>query len=564
MPTVKEFQKQAQNKEKAYQHFISLGYSPEASAGIVGNLLYESNLNTTAEGDKGYKGGSSFGIAQFRGERLNRLKSMYGKDWNNFDNQLQFVEWELNNTHKKAGNLLRNTTDVHYAGQVFSDYYEIPAKKYNQNPDRRNKVEQVYQTLVVTPQNKNVIPVLTELPTPEKSFNFTSSEVKKIDIGVPPEKEAEQVLVEKQAEKEVGKYKPVEMEMQQQEFIQPRVQLQQEPEILERYAQVSQFLENPLMQRGGTFVNKSYQDSLYLYEENLRLQEEIRANPSLYINALNRIDNKNAGKVIDITDYDSNTIKGIRPISKTIFTSRVPNPIEGRPEIVSKVSVGNFKKPTSPYIAKTIEENLNLPQRAPEKNITNLNSIGIRSQEQIPVGGEATLKNQVRVPTSYDIQYSANRMNQGRGYYDQNNQQNVDLETALRAQAQAERANLYWAQKYGNSQNPNAIERLNTLQDEVIITPNYQEGGITNNRFIKKMQKGGQIPVSSQGVYTHPGQAVLVPTDGSITMKNINYPILGISQETGQRIMMMPGQEYFYPQTQNVLEIPQLQNYFNR
>lgn len=72
-----------------------------------------------------------------------------------------------------------------------------------------------------------------------------------------------------------------------------------------------------------------------------------------------------------------------------------------------------------------------------------------------------------------------------------------------------------------------------------------------------KYQQGGKIPVSSEGMYQYPNQEVLVPTNGAITMKQIPHDILGISQETGQQILMEPEQEYFFPNTQNVLEIPQ-------
>lgn len=69
-------------------------------------------------------------------------------------------------------------------------------------------------------------------------------------------------------------------------------------------------------------------------------------------------------------------------------------------------------------------------------------------------------------------------------------------------------------------------------------------------------QDGGFIPVSENGMYEYPNQKVLVPTSGNITMKEIEHPILGISQETGEQIMMQPGQEYFFENTKNVLEIP--------
>lgn len=72
-----------------------------------------------------------------------------------------------------------------------------------------------------------------------------------------------------------------------------------------------------------------------------------------------------------------------------------------------------------------------------------------------------------------------------------------------------------------------------------------------------QMYRGGQIPTSSQGLYEYPNQTVKVPTkDGRITMKNISYPVVGISAETGEQILMYPNQEYQFKNTKNVIEIP--------
>jgi hypothetical protein len=80
---------------------------------------------------------------------------------------------------------------------------------------------------------------------------------------------------------------------------------------------------------------------------------------------------------------------------------------------------------------------------------------------------------------------------------------------------------------------------------------------LKQERKINRKEDGGAIPISSQGMYEYQNQEVIVPTNGSITMKNIPHDILGISQETGQQILMKPEKEYFFPNTQNVLEIPQ-------
>lgn len=70
-------------------------------------------------------------------------------------------------------------------------------------------------------------------------------------------------------------------------------------------------------------------------------------------------------------------------------------------------------------------------------------------------------------------------------------------------------------------------------------------------------QQGGNIPVSSNGVFSSNNEPVIVPAP-NISMKNVNYPILAQSLETGEQKMMYPEQTYFFKNTKNVLEVPQL------
>ena len=77
--------------------------------------------------------------------------------------------------------------------------------------------------------------------------------------------------------------------------------------------------------------------------------------------------------------------------------------------------------------------------------------------------------------------------------------------------------------------------------------------------FASNLNGEDNIPISSNGVYDYPNQEVIVPTNGSITMQNVDYPILGVSMETGEQQMMQPGGEYYFENTNNVHEIPQFQ-----
>jgi muramidase (phage lysozyme) len=69
---------------------------------------------------------------------------------------------------------------------------------------------------------------------------------------------------------------------------------------------------------------------------------------------------------------------------------------------------------------------------------------------------------------------------------------------------------------------------------------------------------GSFIPVSSRGMYDYPEQQVIVPTSGSITMKDIKHPILATSLETGETQYLIPDAEYYFKNTRNILETPLL------
>jgi len=109
----------------AYQFFVNRGYSKEAAAGIVGNLVFESGMRPTVPGDAG----TSFGLAQWHAERFDALKQFAqakGADWRNPQTQLEFVDYELRHGESVAGGLLRTATTPEQAAAVFAQAYERP------------------------------------------------------------------------------------------------------------------------------------------------------------------------------------------------------------------------------------------------------------------------------------------------------------------------------------------------------------------------------------------------------------------------------------------------------
>ena len=92
------------SSNEAMDFFQKRGWTKEQAAGIVGNLQAESgaDLKTNAVGD----GGKAYGIAQWHPDRQAMFEKLYGKPirQSTFKEQLEFVDWELNNTEKAAGN----------------------------------------------------------------------------------------------------------------------------------------------------------------------------------------------------------------------------------------------------------------------------------------------------------------------------------------------------------------------------------------------------------------------------------------------------------------------------
>jgi hypothetical protein len=86
----------------------------------------------------------------------------------------------------------------------------------------------------------------------------------------------------------------------------------------------------------------------------------------------------------------------------------------------------------------------------------------------------------------------------------------------------------------------------------------FKKGGaVPCHKCMKSRQEGGSnVITSSMGQWAYPGQVTRIPSN-QITMKGVNYPVLGVDN-TGYKQMMMPGGEYAYPGT-SVTEYPMMQ-----
>lgn len=119
----------SKNAETALKFFKSMGWTKEQAAGIVGNLQEESgkNLDTKAVGD----GRKAKGIAQWHPDRQAKFQEIMGKQVMDatLEEQLKFVDWELKNSHKVAGDKLKNAKSAAQAAAIVDNDYEKSSGK---------------------------------------------------------------------------------------------------------------------------------------------------------------------------------------------------------------------------------------------------------------------------------------------------------------------------------------------------------------------------------------------------------------------------------------------------
>jgi len=115
------------NAATALKFFTQQGWSAAQAAGIVGNLQAESgkNINPAAVGD----GGQAYGIAQWHPPRQQNFQAQMGKSikGSSLQDQLEFIQWELNNTEKAAGNKLKSAQSAAAAAEIMDKFYERSA-----------------------------------------------------------------------------------------------------------------------------------------------------------------------------------------------------------------------------------------------------------------------------------------------------------------------------------------------------------------------------------------------------------------------------------------------------
>lgn len=126
------------NEKRAWlmDFFQSRGWSKEQAAGIVGNLEHESGFDIKIVGD----GGKAIGIAQWHPDRRKTFERIFKKPFSQstLEDQAAFVDWELKNTEKKAGNKLKSAKTSDEASSIFMSDYERPSATQSITQRQRN------------------------------------------------------------------------------------------------------------------------------------------------------------------------------------------------------------------------------------------------------------------------------------------------------------------------------------------------------------------------------------------------------------------------------------------
>lgn len=104
----------------------ALGWSRAAAYGMAANAYQESSFDPDAVGD----GGKAYGLFQWHGDRQAQFRAVFGKPMQeaSAQEQLKFVDWELRNTERRAGEAMKAAKTAYEAGAMFSQLYERPAR----------------------------------------------------------------------------------------------------------------------------------------------------------------------------------------------------------------------------------------------------------------------------------------------------------------------------------------------------------------------------------------------------------------------------------------------------
>jgi len=108
--------------KKAYDYFLSQGWSPVQAAALAGGIRGESGFNPRDVGDNG----QAVGIGQWHPDRVQNILNGTGIDVRtaSYEDQLRAMQWELTHTEASAGNALKSANTPWSASRALVTQYE--------------------------------------------------------------------------------------------------------------------------------------------------------------------------------------------------------------------------------------------------------------------------------------------------------------------------------------------------------------------------------------------------------------------------------------------------------
>lgn len=149
--------------ERAMQLLMQKGWSKEDAAAISANISRESGFDTQASGDNG----TATGIAQWHKPRQNQFKQLFGKNLSDstFEEQVAFIDWELKNSHRRAGEAIKSASGIDAKTAAVEQVYEISAlgKRGGVQPERIADARK-FATIDVAPPISMDMPKIPMIP----------------------------------------------------------------------------------------------------------------------------------------------------------------------------------------------------------------------------------------------------------------------------------------------------------------------------------------------------------------------------------------------------------------
>ncbi len=534
------------------QKYIDKANQTEKKYGLPNNLLVgllktESNFDPEVISGRRKSSAGAIGIAQF----MPGTAKDFGIDPRNADQSIDAAGRYLSQNYKKLGNW-DDTLRSYNMG--LGNVYKWKQGKINLPKETAEYVGKIYKNMGVNMKGdkSNLQPSSYDWDADSISsfvpkfinygeFTYGNTPTASTEEDTKEEAEAKQLIDKAATEQQIIQdyfTQNTQALAQSQPQQQEQVQVYEAPTIGEQYAQVSQFLENPVAQEGRTINRKSLRE--LSKEQQDIIKKEIDFDKDWFTRRKNTF------------DKEGNPI----PVEKDIFKNVAPfNPV-----VKSDKDMGGYYAYFSPesnitslrgdftnYPGTIAHERVHQYQKgmSPENwnkyvNLPSAYSMSLDTLMKNAIGNESEFTKYMRDPSEIHSFIQEVR-------YLNNLDPTVPVTDEMVKKLKYDKSNTL-KDYYSDEEIKNFLNSMVSTQPKSYDTI---------------AQQGGNIPVSSEGVYDYPMQEVIVPTqDGRITMQNVDYPILGVD-EYGNKQMMYPNQEYQYS-GKVIHEIPQLKNYFNK